>query len=124
MPQPVVHFEISARDGAKITEFYSRLFGWTVNADNPMNYGLANTKDGELGIDGGIYQQQDPQDTSGIRVYAQVDDAEAYLAKAQELGGKVVTPALEVPGMGIKVGQFEDPEGNRFGVIQPLHDHG
>ena len=53
MPQPVVHFEISTKDRAKITDFYSQLFGWQVNADNPMNYGLANTKDGELGIDGG-----------------------------------------------------------------------
>ena len=51
-----------------------------------MNYGLASTKDGELGIDGGIYQQQDENDTPGVRVYAQVDDAAAYLAKAQELG--------------------------------------
>ena len=55
MPQPVIHFEISTRDRVKITDFYSLLFGWQVNADNPMNYGLANTKDGELGIDGGIY---------------------------------------------------------------------
>ena len=124
MPQPVVHFEISAKDSGKITEFYSRLFGWAINADNPMNYGLANTKDGELGIDGGIYEQQGPEDTPGLRVYAQVDDADAYLARAQELGGKIITPAMEVPGMGIRVGLFEDPEGNRFGVVQPLHDHG
>ena len=55
MPQPVVHFEISAKDRAKFTDFYSQLFGWQVNADNPMNYGLASTKDGELSIDGGIY---------------------------------------------------------------------
>jgi len=27
MPQPVVHFEISATDQARITDFYSRLFG-------------------------------------------------------------------------------------------------
>jgi len=27
MPQPVVHFEISAKDRARITDFYSRLFG-------------------------------------------------------------------------------------------------
>ena len=123
MPQPVVHFEISAKDQAKITEFYSRLFCWTVNADNPMNYGMASTRDGDLGIDGGIYQQHDSQDTAGIRIYAQVDDADAFLAKAQELGGKVVMPAAEIPGAGIRVGQFEDPEGNRFGVFQPLHDH-
>ena len=124
MPQPVVHFEISAKDRAKITDFYSQLFGWQVNADNPMNYGLASTKDGELGVDGGIYQQQDENDTPGVRVYAQEDDAAAYLAKAQELGGTPVQEAMEIPGMGIIIGMFLDPEGNRFGVIQPLHGHG
>ena len=30
MPQPVVHFEISTRDRAKITGFFSQLFGWQV----------------------------------------------------------------------------------------------
>ena len=53
-----------------------------------------------------------------------MDDADAYLAKAQEMGGKIAMPAMEVQGMGIRVGQFEDPEGNRMGVVQPLHDHG
>ena len=124
MPQPVVHFEINAKDQGKISDFYTRLFGWSVNGDNSMNYGIFSAKEGELGIDGGIYQQQDPQDTPGIRIYAQVDDAEAYLAKAQAMGGEIVVPAMEVPGQGIRVGQFEDPEGNRFGVVQPLHDHG
>ena len=123
MPQPVVHFEISTKDQKKITDFYSGLFGWSINADNPMSYGLANTKDGELGIDGGIYEQQGPEDTPGLRLYAQVDDADAFLAKAQQLGGKLLMPAVEVPGMGIRVGQFLDPEGNHFGVVQPLHDH-
>ena len=122
MPQPVIHFEIGAKDQTKITEFYLQLFGWTVDADNPTNYGISSTKDGDLGIDGGIYQQEDLQDPPGIRIYAQVEDADAYLTKVQELGGRILTPAMEVPGEGIRVGQFLDPEGNRFGVIQHLHE--
>ena len=120
MPQPVIHFEISAQDSAKVTSFYTSLFGWTVDADNPMNYGMTMTKDGDLGIDGGIYQQGDAQDTPGIRIYAQVDDAQAYLDKAEELGGKALGQASEVPGAGIVVGMFTDPEGNLFGVVQHM----
>ena len=123
MPHPIVHFEISAKDGAKISTFYSQLFGWTVDANNPMNYGMASTKDGDLGIDGAIYEQHDAEDKAGIRIYAQVSDADSALARAAELGAKIVMPAMEVPGAGIRVGQCEDPEGNRFGVVQPLHDH-
>ena len=118
MPQPVIHFEISARDSEAITNFYTSLFGWSVDANNPMNYGLTMTKDGDMGIDGGIYQQMNAEDASGIRIYAQVDDAQAYLDRAVELGGKAVGAAMEVPGAGIMVGMFLDPEGNLFGVVQ------
>ena len=124
MPQPVMHFEINALDAPKITNFYTSLFGWPVDANNPMNYGMAMTKDGDLGIDGGIYQQQDSSDPPGIRIYAQVDDAQAYLNKAEELGGKALGAAAEVPGVGIVVGMFTDPEGNLFGVVQPLAEPG
>ena len=33
MGQPVVHFEIHGDDSVGITEFYSTVFEWTVNAD-------------------------------------------------------------------------------------------
>ena len=85
---------------------------------------MANTKDGELGIDSEIYQHQYENDTPGVRIYAQVDYAAAYLAKAQESGGTLVQEAMEIPGIGIIVGMFLDQESNRFGVIQPRHDHG
>ena len=67
-----------------------------------------------------LYQTEDANDQSGVRLYAQVDDAQAFLEMAASLGGTVVGEAQEVPGQGIKVGQFLDPEGNIFGVIQPL----
>ena len=107
-------------DTGKVREFYSKLFGWPINADNPMNYVLASTKEGELGIDGGLYQAEDPNDRPGVRLYAQVDDAAAFLEKATSLGGTVVGEAQQVPGQGIKVGQLLDPEGNILGVVQPL----
>ena len=44
----------------------------------------------------------------------------ASLAKAEQLGGTVVFPAAEIPGMGIKTGLFTDPEGNLCGVMQRL----
>ncbi len=120
MSNPVVHFEIASKDTGNVRDFYSKLFGWSIDADNPMNYGVASTKEGELGIDGGLYQTEDANDQPGVRLYAQVDDAQAFLEMAASLGGTVVGEAQEVPGQGIKVGQFLDPEGNIFGVIQTL----
>jgi predicted enzyme related to lactoylglutathione lyase len=99
--------------------FYSDLFGCTINSDNPMGYGMASTRDGHVGIDGGIFARAG-EDMAGLRIYAQVDDADAVLQKAEELGGRIVTRPQELPDMGIKVAQFTDPEGNLFGVVQPL----
>ena len=40
MTRPVVHFEIHGKDGAKLQEFYRSLFGWEIDANNPMQYGM------------------------------------------------------------------------------------
>src|SRR5215217_451237 len=40
MGQPVVHFEVIGRDGPKLQSYYAELFGWEIDADNPMKYGI------------------------------------------------------------------------------------
>jgi predicted enzyme related to lactoylglutathione lyase len=40
MGQAVVHFEVVGKDGAKLQGYYTEMFGWKMNADNPMNYAL------------------------------------------------------------------------------------
>ena len=44
MGQPVVHFEIIGKDGPKLQSYYAELFGWEINADNPMNYGVVDAR--------------------------------------------------------------------------------
>jgi predicted enzyme related to lactoylglutathione lyase len=39
MGQPVVHFEVIGKDGEKLQAYYSDLFGWQIDSDNPMRYG-------------------------------------------------------------------------------------
>ena len=41
MPNPVVHWEILGQDPKKSREFYAKLFGWHVDANNPYNYGVS-----------------------------------------------------------------------------------
>ena len=58
MPNPIVHFEIMGADTRKTQEFYGNLFGWTIDSNNPANYGITSTKDENgLGIDGGSVAQ-------------------------------------------------------------------
>ena len=86
----------AAFDLVTVEEFtagFDSLNIWSINTDNPMKYGLASAKEGKLGIDGGLYQTEDANDQPGVRLYAQVDDAQAYIEQAASLGGTVVGEA-------------------------------
>ncbi|MGH2584684.1 MAG: VOC family protein [Dehalococcoidia bacterium] len=113
MTNAVVHFEIIGKDGAKLQGFYRDLFGWRIDANNPMNYGLVDNND--AGIGGGIGPGEG--DESLVTFYIGVDDLQAALDKAEQLGGKTVMPITEIPGMVI-MAQFADPAGNVIGLVK------
>ena len=54
MGQPVVQFQILARNPDALTAFYAKLFGWQVNADNAMGYRTVDTGS-DRGINGGVW---------------------------------------------------------------------
>lgn len=111
MANPVVWWEIMGKNGAQLQAFYKDLFGWKINADNPMNYGLVQAEPN--GIGGGI---AGTDGAPGIYINIEVDDLQAYLDKAVSLGGQVITPPTVVPGM-VTYAQFRDIEGNVIGLV-------
>jgi uncharacterized protein len=120
MGQPVVHFEIIGRDGQALQSYYSELFGWDIQSDNPMGYGLVaregNTNPDGVGIGGGV--GGGPEGYAGhVTFYIEVPDAEAALSKAESLGGKRVMGPDQVME-GLVIGQFSDPEGHVIGVVE------
>jgi uncharacterized protein len=120
MGQPVVHFEIIGQDGEKLRGYYSDLFGWEIDADNPMSYGLvrrdANVNADGAGIGGGV--GQGPEGHPGhVTFYVEVPDVEAALAKAESLGGTRVMGPEKVMDR-IELGLFNDPEGHLIGVVR------
>ena len=114
MAAPVVHFEIMGKDGKTLQKFYSKLFAWKINADNPMNYGLVEKAEG--GIGGGVGGVE-PGQNGYVTFYVSVPDVKAALKKAESLGGKTVVPETEIPNM-VTFGLFADPEGNHVGVVK------
>ena len=54
---------------------------------------------------------------TGSALYFGVADVSAAQAQAMELGGAVVFPRLEVPGV-VVLGMITDPAGNRVGLIE------
>ena len=120
MGQPVVHFEAIGPDGPALQAFYSGVFGWKVDASNPMSYGIVqregNTNSEGVGIGGGVATGPEGYD-GHVTFYVEVPDVEASLAKAEELGGSRVMGPDEVME-GLVIGMFNDPEGHTIGVIR------
>jgi len=120
MGQPVVHFEVIGQDGDMLKGYYSELFGWEIDSDNPMNYGIIQ-RDGNVnadgaGIGGGV--SGGPEGYGGhVTFYVEVPDPEATLAQAESLGGtRIFGPDEVMPGL--VLGQFSDPEGHVIGVVK------
>ncbi len=122
MGQPVVHFEVIGKDGERLRSYYSELFGWKIDANNPMNYGMVQREenlapDGS-GIGGGV--AEGPAGYEGhVTFYVAVPDVEAALAQAEQLGGKRMMGPERV-GEEIEIGQFTDPEGHLVGLVRAM----
>jgi uncharacterized protein len=119
MGQPVVHFEVIGKDGGKLQGFYSDLFDWQIDTNNPMNYGIVvregNLNPDGVGIGGGV--GGGPEGYEGhVTFYVEVPDVEAALAKAESLGGTRVMGPDEIME-GTVIGQFTDPEGHLIGLV-------
>jgi predicted enzyme related to lactoylglutathione lyase len=113
MSNPIVHLEVTGQDGAKLQSFFSDLFGWQLDANNPMNYGV-----GILNDTVGIGVGPAPEGPGASTFYIAVDDVEAALAKAESLGGSRIMGPMTVPD-GPTIGLFGDPEGHMVGVFNP-----
>jgi uncharacterized protein len=120
MGNPVVHFEVIGIDGKKLQTYYSELFGWEMDTDNPMDYGVVqregNVNADGIGIGGGV--AGGPEGYAGhVTFYVEVPDVETALLKAESLGGaRIFGPDKVMEGL--ELGQFSDPEGHVIGLIK------
>ena len=121
----IIHFEIPADDVEKLRKFYSDLFGWKIErTPGPMEYFMIETvpvdeKGMPLrpGVNGGMLKRQNPQHRPVN--YIAVESVDNYIAKIEQLGGKIIVPKMEVPGIGWWAFAL-DPEGNQFAIMETL----
>jgi predicted enzyme related to lactoylglutathione lyase len=113
MSSPLIHIEVAGKDAGKLQSFYGDVFGWQINADNPMNYGMVDV--GSSDVAGGIGPAPDGQPGHAM-FYVGVDDVEAALQKAESVGGSRVFGPMDVPD-GPTIAHFADPEGNVVGLF-------
>jgi predicted enzyme related to lactoylglutathione lyase len=121
----IVHFEIPADDVEKLRKFYSLLFGWKIELmpGQVEYYGIWTVPVDEKGmplrpgVNGGLMKKQNPEHKAVN--YVQVESVDEYMKKIESLGGRIVVPKMEIPGIGWWA-QALDPEGNQFAILQPL----
>ena len=110
----VIHVEVVGKDGPALQSFYSNVFGWTIDTNNPGGYGLFRAPDGE-GVGGGIGAAQDGG-AGHVTFYVHAEDPQATLDRVEAAGGRVLMPLTEVAPE-TTVALFADPEGHVVGLM-------
>jgi uncharacterized protein len=107
----VTWWEIPVQDLEKARPFYSAVFGWTFQSFGEGYDGIF--ADGAM--IGGLSQSEEDV-VDGIRIYVNVEDIEATLAKVEENGGATKTPRTEVGGDMGWWANFTDAQGRQIGI--------
>ena len=125
----VVHFEMPFDDRERMAEFYRQAFDWRTEmlGAEMGNYVLAaTTQTDDSGhpktpgaINGGFYQRRTDWPAQHPSVVIAVEDIGKAMKNVASAGGKVLGQPMEIPGVGQYV-SFEDTEGNRVAMLQPL----
>jgi predicted enzyme related to lactoylglutathione lyase len=119
-PGSLVWNELGTRDTGKGGEFYSNFFGWTRQPfpGSPIEYTIFNNG-GANGV-GGMYKipaEMGPVPPHWL-VYFAVADCDATVQKTTQLGGKVMKPAEDIPGVG-RFAILLDPQNAAFAILKP-----
>ena len=125
---PVIHFEMPAENKQRMSDFYTKAFGWqTQLLGEEMNgYVLVTTtKSDETGrsiapgaINGGFYQKTEDPLTHGTSVVISVENIQDHMKKVTDAGGKIIGEPMMLPGVGMWL-SFYDTEDNRVSMLQP-----
>ena len=116
MGQPVVQFQILARNPDVLTAFYAELFGWEVDSNNAMGYRTVDTGSGR-GMRGGVWPIGPTGGHPLVQLFVEVDDIAASATKVEQLGGKIVIPPQTLPD-GDRLAIVLDTEGLSLGLLQ------
>ncbi|MDE0425527.1 MAG: VOC family protein [Candidatus Poribacteria bacterium] len=117
MGSPVVHFEIGGENVEELIDFYTSVFEWSIF---PLNDQLHIADPGsDKGIQGHLFQTTEETGAANlVIIYVQVDDIHAALKHVESLGGKILIEPQAIPGNASFFAIFQDPSGNRIGLLQ------
>jgi uncharacterized protein len=123
---PVVHFEMPAEDTKRMSEFYTKAFGWEMNQMGAEygNYLVVMTSESDKNgpfkkgmINGGFYQKTPEMPPQHPSFVIAVDNIDEHIKIVEQAGGKIMGKPMDIPGVG-KFVSFIDTEGNRLSMLQ------
>ena len=110
--------ELMTSDAAAAAAFYGPLFGWRIETMDMGGGPYHVLKVGDAAV-GGIMKS--PAESGAMPpawgCYVTVADVAATVAQATTLGGKVVMPVTDIPGVG-RMAVIADPQGAALSVMQ------
>ena len=125
---PVVHFEMPSKDKKRVSQFYSKVFGWTMQQMGPEmgNYLVAQTTETDAqgmvqtkgAINGGFFDFKDEDGFRVPHVVISVEDLSKSIEDVKSSGGEINGEIMDIPGIG-KYISFTDPEDNNVSLLQP-----
>lgn len=127
---PVVHFEMPAKDKKRVSEFYTKVFGWemVLMGQEYGGYLLATTTptDSKTGmvkdpgaINGGFFDRKEDELNRVPHIVLSVDNLDESIAAVKKGGGEILAEKMDIPGIGMYV-SFKDTEDNIVGMLQPV----
>jgi uncharacterized protein len=114
--------DLQTRDRDRAVAFYGSLFGWEFDpGKNKEPGGYLHIKNGSQGIGG----MPDPRSLPpGVPAhwlpYILSPDCDAQTARAQELGARVLVPAMSIENQ-LRFSVLADPQGAVFALFTPGH---
>ncbi len=118
VPGALVWNELTTTDTARAGEFYSGLFCWGIDAKTFRSTDYTIFQNGDRGA-GGMFKLT--PEMTGVPpfwlVYFAVDDCDAKVKKATELGATTIKPADDIPGVG-RFAILQDPQRAAFAIIK------
>jgi predicted enzyme related to lactoylglutathione lyase len=110
----VTEWQILAKDPERAAAFYTEVFGWTVNSDNPLGYRAVDTGS-SVGIQGGIWPSP-PEGHNFVQLFVRVEGVVGFVERVEKLGGRTIIPPQTLPD-GAVMAIMHDPLGIPFGLV-------
>jgi predicted enzyme related to lactoylglutathione lyase len=117
-----IWYELMTPDLEAAKRFYGQVVGWTAQ-DMPMGNGAYTVLEASGAGVGGAMPLSDAHKAQGVPPnwtgYICVDDCDAAAKKATTLGGGVLNPPTDIPGIG-RFAIIADPHGAVTAIMKPV----